>query len=160
MSRHSAAWLAWSLWILSLALTALSLFFLGLTISHPGVSLYYYWLEATALAVGFSTVGAVVASRMPDSPIGWLFCTTGLLCGVIHFCGEYTMYTLVAVPGAHPAGEVAAWIDAWIWVPNLGLIVFLLLVFSDGRYSRTPSFRRWAEPGCGGQGSCSLRSVL
>jgi hypothetical protein len=66
MSRHSAAWLAWSLWILSLALTALSLFFLGLTISHPGVSLYYYWLEATALAVGFSTVGAVVASRMPD----------------------------------------------------------------------------------------------
>jgi hypothetical protein len=70
MSRHSAAWLAWSLWILSLALTALSLFFLGLTISHPGVSLYYYWLEATALAVGFWTVGAVVASRMPDSPIG------------------------------------------------------------------------------------------
>jgi hypothetical protein len=133
MSRRSAAWLAWSLLALSLALTALSLLLLGLTISHPDVSFYYYWLEATALAVGYSTVGGVVASRMPDSPIGWLFCTIGLLFGVIHFCGEYSMYTLVAVPGALPAGEVTAWIDAWIWVPSLGLIVFLLLVFPDGR---------------------------
>jgi hypothetical protein len=28
---------------------------------------------------------------------------------------------------------VAAWIDAWIWVPSLGLIAVLLLVFPDGR---------------------------
>jgi hypothetical protein len=56
-----------------------------------------------------------------------------LLFGVIHFTGEYAMYTLVAMPGSLPAGEVAAWIFAWIWVPSLGLIVFLLLVFPDGR---------------------------
>jgi hypothetical protein len=88
---------------------------------------------ARLVAVGYSTVGAVVASRLPDSIIGWLFCTIGLLFGVIHFCGEYAMYTLVAAPGSLPAGEVAAWIDAWIWVPSLGLIVFLLLVFPGGR---------------------------
>ena len=132
MSRRAAARLAWSLWALSLALTALSLFLLALNLSHPDVSIYYYWLETTALAVGYSTVGAVVASRMPASFIGWLFCTIGLLFGVIHACGEYAMYTLVAAPGSLPAGEVAAWIDAWIWVPSLGLIVFLLLVFPDG----------------------------
>ena len=133
MSRRAAAQLAWSLWVLSVALTALGLFLLALNRSHPDVSLYYYWLETTLVAVGYSTVGAVVASRMPESFVGWLFCTIGLLFGVIHFCGEYAMYTLVAAPGSLPAGEVAAWIDAWIWVPSLGLIVLLLLVFPDGR---------------------------
>jgi hypothetical protein len=133
MSRRAAARLAWSMWVHSLALTALGLFLLALSLSRPGVTLYYYWLETALVAVGYSTVGAVVASRMPDSTIGWLFCTIGLLFGVIHFTGEYAMYTLVAMPGSLPAGEVAAWIFAWIWVPSLGLIVFLLLVFPDGR---------------------------
>jgi hypothetical protein len=41
MSRRSAAWLAWSLWALSLALTALSLLLLALNVSHPDVSLFY-----------------------------------------------------------------------------------------------------------------------
>src|SRR5215217_6781939 len=133
MSRRAAARLAWTLWVFSLALTALGLFLLTLNRAYPDVSLYYYWLETTLVAVGYSTVGAVVASRMPESFVGWLFCTIGLLFGVIHFCGEYAMYTLVAAPGSLLAGEVAAWIDAWIWVPSLGLIVFLLLVFPDGR---------------------------
>jgi hypothetical protein len=133
MSSRTAAWLAWSLWALSLVLTALGLFLLALSLSRPDSSLYYYWLETTLVAMGYSTVGAVVASRLPDSTIGWLFCTIGLLFGVIHFCGEYAMYTLVTVPGSLPAGEVAAWIFTWIWVPSLGLIVFLLLLFPNGR---------------------------
>ena len=74
-----AAWLAW---LLSLALTALSLLLLTLNLSHHGIPPFYYWLEATALAVGYSTVGAVVASRLPKSFVGWLFCTIGLLFGV------------------------------------------------------------------------------
>jgi uncharacterized membrane protein YfcA len=43
---------------------------------------YYYWLETTAVAVVYSTVGAVVASRLPEFFLGWLFCTIGLLFGV------------------------------------------------------------------------------
>ena len=35
MSHRAAAWLAWSLWALSLALTALSLLLLALNLSHP-----------------------------------------------------------------------------------------------------------------------------
>lgn len=81
MSRRAAARLAWSLWALSLALTALGVFLLALNRSHPDVSLYYYWLETTLVAAGYSTVGAVVASRMPESFVGWLFCTIGLWSG-------------------------------------------------------------------------------
>jgi uncharacterized membrane protein YhdT len=61
MSRRAAAWLAWALWALSIALTVLSLWLLVLSLSNPGVHIFVHWIEATVLAIGFSTVGAVVA---------------------------------------------------------------------------------------------------
>jgi hypothetical protein len=39
---------------------------------HPDVPIDYYWLENTAVAVGYSTVGAILANRLPKSSIGWL----------------------------------------------------------------------------------------
>lgn len=85
--------------------------------------------------MGFSTVGAVIASRIPpDNPIGWLFCIVGLLFAVTHFSAEYAIYTLLAAPGSLlPAGEAAAWFNTWLWVPQLGSIVFVVLLFPDGR---------------------------
>jgi len=50
-----------------------------------------------------------------------------------HFCGEYAIYTLLAAPGSLPAGEAAAWIRYWIWVPYLGLGVFLFLLVPNGK---------------------------
>ena len=127
---------------LSLALTALSLFLLVLNLSHPDVPIYLYWAVNTLIAIGNSTVGAVIVPRLsPRNPIGWLFCATGLCFGVIHFSGEYVVYTLLAAPGSLPASEALAWILAWLWVPVVGLQVFLLLLFPDGRL---PSARwRW-----------------
>jgi hypothetical protein len=37
MGQRAAAWIAWSLLALSLALTVLSLLLLALSLSHPGV---------------------------------------------------------------------------------------------------------------------------
>src|SRR5829696_1501349 len=133
MNHRRAAWIAWSLWALSLALTALSLLLLVLNLSHPDVPVYSFWAENVLMAVGFSTVGAVVVPRLPpENPIGWLFCAIGFLWAVIHFSGEYAIYTLLAAPGSLPAGEVAAWIYSWLWVPALGFIVFLGLLFPNG----------------------------
>jgi hypothetical protein len=85
-------------------------------------------------------VGAVIASRSsPKNPIGWLFCAIGLSFGVDHFSAEYAIYTLLAQPGALIGGEAAAWILSWAWILAVGLIVFLVLLFPDGRL---PS-RRW-----------------
>ena len=139
--RHrTSAWLAWSMCALSLALTALSLLLLVLNASHPHTPVHPYWTVNTLLAIGFSPVGAVIVPRIsPQNPIGWLFCVTGLLWGVIHLSAQYTIYTLLAVPGSLPAGEAAAWMMGWVWVPACGLIVFSLLLFPDGRL---PS-RRW-----------------
>jgi hypothetical protein len=133
MSTYTAALLAWSACVVSLALTALSFMFLALNLSHPDVPIYPYWAEGTLLALGYSTVGAVVASRRSQNPIGWILCAIGLLWGVDHFNSEYAIYTLLAAPGTLPGGEVAAWLTTLPWVPGLGLFVFVALLFPNGR---------------------------
>jgi hypothetical protein len=142
MGVRTAAWLAWSLWALSVALTALSLLLLVLNLSHPDVPVYSFWAENVFFSIGYSTVGAVIVPRMsPENPTGWLFCAIGLLWAVIHFIGEYAIYALLAEPGSLPAGELASWVYSWLWVPGLGLLVFLSLLFPNGRL---PSARwRW-----------------
>jgi hypothetical protein len=135
MNRRVAARLAWSLWAVSMVLAALSLWLLVLNLSYPGVYIYDYWVESPLAAMGFSTVGVVIASRIPpDNPIGWLFCMVGILFAVTHFSAEYAIYTLLAEPGSLlPAGEAAAWISSWLWVAQLGSFAFVVLLFPDGR---------------------------
>jgi hypothetical protein len=140
MSGRSASWLAWSACALSLALTALTVLLIVLLL-RSDTPIYYYWLETSMVAVGYSTVGAIVASRLPHSPIGWLFCAIGLTFGVSHFSAEYAAYALLAPSRSLPGGEVFAWLTSWVWVYGLGLIVYLDLLFPNGRL---PSARwRW-----------------
>jgi hypothetical protein len=139
MSRRAATWLAWTTCALSLLLTGLSIGFLViLNLFDPDVPVFRYWTHLTAIAVAFSTVGAIIASHRPKHPVGWLFCTIGLLVSVDHFCAEYATYALLAQPEALPAGEAAAWIRSWMWIVSGGLGVFLVLLFPNGRL---PSIR-------------------
>ncbi len=131
------------MWTLSISLTVLSLWLLILNLSHPNVPVYLYWAEVTLLAVGYSTVGAVAASHRPWNPVGWVLCSIGFAWGVAHFTSEYATYALLAAPGSLPAAEVAAWISSWVWVPGLGFIVFLPLLFPSGRLP-SPRWRPFA----------------
>ena len=133
MSPHSAAWLAWSLCVLSITLTALSLSLLTLALFRPDLTINYYWLETTVIAASYSAVGAVVAPRLRQSPIGWLFCPIGLSFAVVHFSAEYAIYAPLARPGSLPWGEASVWIWSWVWVPAIGFVEFLDLLFPDGR---------------------------
>jgi hypothetical protein len=121
----------------------LSLWLLILNLSHPNVPVYLYWAEDTLLAVGYSTVGAVAASHRPGNAVGWVLCSIGLSWGVAHFASEYATYALLAAPGSLPAAEAAAWIYSWVWVPGLGFIVFLPLLFPSGRLP-SPRWRPFA----------------
>ena len=138
MSKRTASWLAWSMCALSLALIALS-FLLIVLILNLNTPIYFYWLEPTAIAVGYSVIGAILVPRLPHHPIGWLCCAIGFLAAVEHFSGEYAIYALVAQPNPLAGGNAALWIEYWFWIPMIGLIVFLLLLFPTGRL---PS-RRW-----------------
>src|SRR5215212_4734189 len=139
MSVRAAPLLAWSLGALSVALTVLSLLLLVLNLSHPDVHVYDYWLENTLSAVLFSTVGAIVASRRAENPVGWLFCLLGLAFSIGHCSSQYAVYTQLAQPGLLPAGQALAWISSWILPPIIGLQVFSFLLFPTGRLPG----RRW-----------------
>src|SRR5215204_4589497 len=121
MSNRAAAWLAWSLCALSLALTALSLLLLDLNLSHPNTHIYAPWLDNTLTAISYAPVGALIASRHPANPIGWLLCLYGLVISISHFCAEYAIYALLAQPDSLPAGEAMAWIVSWILPIIIGL---------------------------------------
>jgi hypothetical protein len=139
MRFRTVSWLAWSLWALSVGLAALSLLLLVLNLSHPDAHVYDYWLENTLSAVLFSTVGAIVASRRAENPVGWLFCLLGLAFSIGHFSSQYAIYAQLAQPDLLPAGQALAWISSWILPPIIGLQVFSFLLFPTGRL---PS-RRW-----------------
>jgi hypothetical protein len=69
-----------------------------------------------------------------------MFQIVGLFAAAYSFTYQYELYTLITQPGALPAGEAFAWLQAWIYVPALvTCFTFLPLLFPDGRL---PS-RRW-----------------
>jgi hypothetical protein len=125
LSRRSASWLAWGLWLLCVALISFALLFYFLaspTDTPPALTAFL-----RVLSLAFPTVGALVASRRPENPIGWIFCGAGLLYGVQAFASGYADYAL-------PGGELMAWISGWIGVPVLPLAgALLVLLFPNGK---------------------------
>jgi hypothetical protein len=139
MSTRTAAWLAWAMCALSLGLTALTFLLIALNLSL-NAPIYFYWFESTIIAVGYTVIGAIIASRLPAHPIGWICFAIGVLAAVQHFSGEYAIYALRAPhPEALPGGDAMLWVSLWAWILAFGLIEFLLLLFPNGRL---PS-KRW-----------------
>jgi hypothetical protein len=138
MSRRTAAWLAWSLWAVCVVLITLALildFLTGEVIPQgvPGERPSPAFAVLTGvLSLAFPTVGALIASRLPTNPIGWIFCGMGLLYGAGRFTGAYADYALVE-NYAFPGGEFMAWFSTCVWFATPTLGVFLILLFPDGR---------------------------
>jgi hypothetical protein len=85
------------------------------------------------------TVGAIVASRRPENPVGWLLLLSGVAVSTSSFTSQYAIYALLAQPDSLPAGEALAWIASWLLPIMIGLQVIYFLLFPAGRL---PS-RRW-----------------
>jgi hypothetical protein len=135
MSVRATSWLAWCLWLLCVALISFALLFYFLASPTPATDTPP---TLTALfrimSLAFPTVGALVASRRPENPIGWIFCGTGLLYGVQAFASGYADYALLERTGSLPGGEFMGWISRWIGVPVLPLAgALLVLLFPNGK---------------------------
>jgi hypothetical protein len=144
MSARTASWLAWALASLTLTMVVatVALFVLARS-SHVPSSLGASTIGDVALFISFSVfpvIGALIASKRPRNPIGWICLADGLLWALIFLSEDYSAYGL-AIPGSVPFPvTINALLYAWVWVPAVGLLgVYLLLLFQDGRL---PS-RRW-----------------
>ena len=151
MSRRTAGWLTWSVCAVCVALIVLALlldFFTDDSFTGGGsiswVKLPHSPGPAFAVLTGmlslvFPAVGAIIASRLPTNPIGWIFCGVGLLYTMQRFTQAYADYALL-VNFAFPGGEYMAWFSRLVDVTGLVLAgVFVMLLFPDGSL---PS-RRW-----------------
>jgi len=132
MSRRAAAWLAWPLWTIVVAIVALG--FLLWPVSE--VALVPLVLST---ALPFATVGALVASRRPYNPVGWLFIAFGVAAALRFTGSQYATYALLTHPGSLPGGDFIASFAVHLWHPSLGFLIFSFLLFPHGRL---PS-RRW-----------------
>ena len=136
MNEQTARRLSWSIALVSVVLTLIGLIFSVLALiadgHHPTFSHMFF---QPILTITYCVVGALVASRQPRNPIGWMFCATGLLSALNMLSAGYALYDRLAVTsGVLPGAVIAHWLTFWIWIPN-GLlpITFPLLLFPDGQ---------------------------
>src|SRR5215208_5745333 len=138
MSAPSAARLAWSVCALSVALTLLYVLLNLLTPPIPMREFPHWFLgyavfETIGLLL-YPTVGALVASRRPQNPIGWIFCGIGFLSAAQSFAVAYGDYSLVVQHGALAGVKIMAWLSSWISDPvDLIGAALLCLLFPNGR---------------------------
>lgn len=133
MRIRPAAAAAWTLWLISTVSIGLGL---GVFARSSAQRLQDIPLIAGLLA--YATVGAIVASRRPRNPIGWIFIGVGILAAIGSLGESY----LQALRKTGPLPELAVWVawtQEWFWYPLLAMAtLFTLLLFPSG----IPS-RRW-----------------
>ncbi|MDP9343067.1 MAG: hypothetical protein M3Q23_13465 [Actinomycetota bacterium] len=141
MSNRSAARLAWSAWAATVLLTAGAIALASRNVDTLGGAgrATTFALLGTLWTVGYATVGAILASRRPSNPIGWIFCANGLVIALTALAEEYATRGLVSAPGSLEWARVAAWFQNWGGYLAFTLLWFLVVLFPDGRLLS----RRW-----------------
>jgi hypothetical protein len=130
----TAFWRAWSIWAVSVGLTAASAVYITLypfpPLLAPQEGNSANVVTVVVLIGAFATVGALLAWKRPGNRIGWLMSAVGLLYAI-------------GVAGA-PLSDFQKtltftnWVG-WIWLASIGLAVYVVLLFPTG----TLPSRRW-----------------
>jgi hypothetical protein len=146
-ARGRPAGLAWALWALAIPggfAVVVPLDHLLRQAGRPELALlnpneYAYVLTVVSAA----TVGAVLASRRPRHPVGWLLLALGLSVVASGVAQGYAGYGLLARPGSLPAADWSALYDDASFIAWPALIAFILLLTPSGSLP-SPRWRWWA----------------
>lgn len=131
MKARTAARLAWGLVLVLVVLVLTGMVLVSLNRSGSEIA-ENAGFAAIFLAMG--GVGALVASRRKENPIGWILLWVAVGVGLGFASGEYGFYGVRPGSDRLPGAIWAAWISGWIWLAALGpLVTFLFLLFPDGR---------------------------
>jgi hypothetical protein len=127
--------LAWALWATTTA--ALVAAFAYGFVGHGGP--IDAWEISTLVTfilfvIAFSTVGALVASREPRNPVGWIMCWSGLAYAVAGAVVSFAENRIVSAASLPAIGEVMIWIGGWAWIMGAGPAgTLLMLLFPNGK---------------------------
>jgi hypothetical protein len=144
MSRRVAVGLAWSLAGLSVAMFvgSIVLFILARAARSPGAQVAAEPITGLLIFVpflAFPIVGALVASKRPGNPIGWICLVSGLFWMFFALGDASNAYERATTGTVTSSVKLDALLQG-SWVPPVGLLgIYMILLFPDGKL---PS-RRW-----------------
>ncbi|MEX2458766.1 MAG: histidine kinase [Actinomycetota bacterium] len=129
LRAKTASRLAWSLFGLFLAFAAAGLFLITRNRGSFG--------DDALIVVGVASlpiVGALIASRRPENPIGWLLIWVACGASFMFVCGEYALLALRDGVGPRWLGLAAAVISNSLWSSTFLLLpTFVVLLYPTGR---------------------------
>ena len=135
--RHRAA--SWTLAGLTALVLATALTLLGLDARYIDAGKLGFEAVMAVAIVLYAGTGHLLMVRRPGNVIGLLLALVGLLLALEMLTEQYPLYGLVTAPGSLPAARLVGWFCVLVAVLAVFLLLFLVLLFPDGRL---PS-RRW-----------------
>ena len=134
MSHRAATLLAWSVWALCVVLAAIAVLLALLTPPGPTKSGSNWGVFFSESLLIYPTVGAFVASRRPESLIGWLLYAIGLLFVIEGFALVYAGYALSVEFDSLRGEQIALWASGWFHLPMVFVgAALIILLFPNGR---------------------------
>jgi len=130
---------SWTLAGLTALVLATALTLLGLDARYIDAGKVGFEAVMAVAIVLYAGTGHLLMVRRPGNAIGLLLAMVGLLLALEMLTEQYPLYGLVTAPGSLPAARLAGWFCVVVAVLVVFLLLFLVLLFPDGRL---PS-RRW-----------------
>jgi hypothetical protein len=137
MPRTRTRWVAWSMGVLSVGLSVAAVPLAARNGEGPAELVANHHAIGIVTAIGIAVLGAMIASRKPRNPLGWLMSVAALLLGTFSFNQQYAP---LAVAEGWPLVGLSSWLATWPALPGIAITITSgLQLFPDGRL---PS-RRW-----------------
>jgi len=145
MTQRTARWIAWFLVVFYVTLATVGLVLQAIADTpyvQTGLPVLVFLVILVAM---WMVTGALIISRHPQHPVGWLLCAGLFSSAIDMFAAGYASYDTYVFSGSLPGVDLAL---IWLKQVNLGphgLVAFTLIVllFPDGKFP-SPSWRKVA----------------